>query len=128
LEYRNRLIRDGDGKPVAFQGAARDVTKRIEYEKALKESEEKYKELVRHAPAGIFEVDLVTMTFISINDVICDYTGYTAEALMQMDPLDLFDDASRDRAIQRLEAVFATHQDPVPAEYQIVGKNGRTFR
>jgi hypothetical protein len=45
-----------------------------------------------------------------------------------MDPLDLFDDASRDRAIQRLEAVFANHQDPVPAEYQIVGKNGRTFR
>jgi PAS domain S-box-containing protein len=127
LEYRNRLIRDGDGQPVAVQGAARDVTERIEYEKALKVSKEKYEELVRHAPAGIFEVDLETMTFISVNDVICSYTGYTKDAFMQMDPLALFDDASREKAIQRLEQVFATHQDPVPAEYRIQGKNGKTF-
>ncbi len=128
LEYRNRLIRDGEGQPVAVQGAARDVTDRIKYEKALKESEEKYKALVRHAPAGIFEVDLETMSFISVNEVICAYTGYKEAALMQMDPLALFDDASRDKAIQRLEEVFATHQDPVPAEYRIVAKNGQTFR
>ena len=127
LEYRNRLIRDKNGQPEAVQGAARDVTERVKYEKALKESEEKYKALVRHAPAGIFEVDLETLTFISVNDVICKYTGYTEEELLQMDPLSLFSEASRKKATKRIEQVFAAGQDPAPAEYQVRGKNGRTF-
>jgi PAS domain S-box-containing protein len=33
LEYRNKLIRDENGLPVAVQGAARDVTQRIKAEK-----------------------------------------------------------------------------------------------
>ncbi len=125
LEYRNRLIREPNGQPAAVQGAARDVTERVHYERALKESEEKYKELVKHAPAGIFEVDLETITFISVNDVICEYSGYTEQEIMQMDPFALFTESSREKAKQRLATVFATRQDPVPGEYVVQGKDGR---
>jgi two-component system cell cycle sensor histidine kinase/response regulator CckA len=72
LEYRNKLILDSNGQPKAVQGAARDVTQRIEYEKALKESEEKYKNIVQHAPAGIYEFDMETFKFLSVNDVMCN--------------------------------------------------------
>jgi PAS domain S-box-containing protein len=98
LEYRNRLIRDDHGQPMAVQCAARDVTERVRYERAIKESEEKYKELVKHAPSGIFEVDLQTITFISVNNVICEYTGYTEQEMLQMDPLALFSEPSREKA------------------------------
>ena len=79
LEYRNNLMMDENGQPVAVQGAARDVTQRVRYEKALKESEEKYKEIVKYAPAGIFEFDMASFKFISVNDVMCAYTGYTED-------------------------------------------------
>ena len=125
LEYRNRLIRDGNGQPMAVQGAARDVTERVRYERALRESEEKYKELVKHAPSGIFEVDLETITFISVNNVICEYTGYTEEELLQMDPLALFSESSREKARKRIEQVFSTLQDPTPTDYVVLGKDGR---
>jgi two-component system, cell cycle sensor histidine kinase and response regulator CckA len=125
LEYRNRLIRDDHGQPMAVQCAARDVTERVRYERAIKESEEKYKELVKHAPSGIFEVDLQTITFISVNNVICEYTGYTEQEMLQMDPLTLFNEPSREKAQKRMEQVFSTLQDPAPTDYVVQGKNGR---
>jgi PAS domain S-box-containing protein len=125
LEYRNRLIRDGQGQPMAVQGAARDVTERVRYERAIKESEEKYKELVKHAPSGIFEVDMETITFISVNNVICEYTGYTEQEILQMDPMLLFSEPSREKAKKRIEQVFSTLQDPAPTDYVVQGKNGR---
>ena len=75
LEYRNTLISDDEGHPNAVHGAARDVTDRVRAQEALKESEEKYRELVQYAPAGIYEFDLEAMRFISVNDVMCDYSG-----------------------------------------------------
>ena len=125
LEYRNRLIRDGHGQPTAVQCAARDVTERVRYERAIRESEEKYKELVKHAPSGIFEVDLETITFISVNNVICEYTGYTEQEILQMDPLALFSESSREKAKKRIEQVFSTLQDPAPTDYVVQGKDGR---
>ena len=122
LEYRNRLIRDGHGQPTAVQCAARDVTERVRYERAIRESEEKYKELVKHAPSGIFEVDLETITFISVNNVICEYTGYTEQEILQMDPLALFSEPSREKAKKRIEQVFSTLQDPPPTIMSFRGK------
>ncbi len=125
LEYRNKLILDDRGQPTAVQAAARDVTERIRYEKALKESEAKYKQIVKHAPAGIFEIDLEKITFISVNDVICEYTGFTEHEMLQMDPLALFSESSREKARKRLEQVFSTQRNPAPTDYVVQCKDGR---
>jgi PAS domain S-box-containing protein len=125
LEYRNRLILDENGHPKAVQGAARDVTQRFNYEKALKESEEKYKEIVKYAPAGIFEFDLKTFKFISVNDVMSEYTGYTENELLRMGLFDLLNKESREKAKELFENVFYGQEDPPPAEYKIQGKNGQ---
>ena len=86
LEYRNKLMVDDDGRPVAVHGAARDVTERIRYEKAIKESEEKYKNIVQYAPAGICEIDLKTLRFTSANDVMCLYTAYSRDEFLKLPP------------------------------------------
>ena len=41
LEYRNNLVRDSNGLPIAVQGSARDVTQRIQYEKEKQNLETK---------------------------------------------------------------------------------------
>jgi PAS domain S-box-containing protein len=125
LEYRNRLILDKNGQPKAVQGAARDVTQRVNYEKALKESEEKYKKIVKYAPAGIFEFDLKTLKFINVNDVICEFTGYTEQELLHMGLFDLLNEESREKVKELFENVFFDQEDPPPVEYKILGKNGQ---
>ena len=127
LEYRNTLIYDADGQPKAVQGAARDVTEKLRAERALRENEEKYRELVQYAPAGIYEFDLENMCFVSVNDVMCEYTGYTREEFLKMDPYQLIAGESRDTADRVLEEVLSGRSDPNAAEYKIRGKNGREF-
>lgn len=127
MEYHNTLIRDKNGRPKAVQGAARDVTKRIEYEKALKESEEKYKNIVQHAPAGIYEFDLQSIKFISVNDVMCAYTGYSEEEFLALDPADLLA-AESEGSFQRLmETVFSQKPQALSTEYKIRTKSNDTL-
>ncbi|MDX2454687.1 PAS domain S-box protein [Desulfosarcina sp.] len=125
LEYRNKLILDRNGQPMAVQGAARDVTQRIKYEKALKESEEKYKEIVKYAPAGIFEFDVEKFKFTSVNAVMCEYTGYTEDELLQLDPFDLLGEGSKETAKKGFEKVISGQTDPAPAEFKIRAKDGQ---
>ncbi len=127
VEYKNRLIRDADGTPVGVQGAARDVTERLKAEKALKVSEEKYREIVQYAPAGLYEFDLETMRFISVNDVMCEYSGYTEEEFLTMDPYDLLNEEGKEKLNRLVKEVFEGRKELPPAEYQIKTKNGREF-
>lgn len=123
LEYRNRLILDENGQPKAVQGSARDVTKRVNYEKALKESEERFKKIVKYAPAGIFEFDLETLKFTNVNDVMCEFTGYTEQELLLMGLFDLLNEEDGKKAKELFENVFSDQDDPPPVEYKILGKN-----
>ena len=126
LEYRNALIYDEQGNPTAVHGAARDVTERVRAQEALRESEEKYRELVQYAPAGIYEFDLENMRFVSVNDVMCDYTGYTREEFLELDPYEFIAEESLETAANLLKNVSKGERfDPDPVEYKIRGKNGR---
>ncbi len=127
FEYKNRLIRDEEGNPHYVLGAARDVTERVQAEKALKISEEKYREIVQYAPAGIYEFDLEKMKFISANDVMCDYSGYTKEEFLALHPYDLLNAESRKKMDLLVEEVFQGRKDPPATEYQVKVKNGREF-
>jgi PAS domain S-box-containing protein len=125
LEYHNRLILDQRGQPKAVQGAARDVTQRIRSEKALKESEEKYKNIVQYAPAGIFEFDIRSVRFTSVNDVMCQYTGYNQSEFMALDPCTLLTEQSKKQLNRLIEKLSDQKPHDFSAEYQLVGKNNQ---
>jgi two-component system cell cycle sensor histidine kinase/response regulator CckA len=114
-----------DGRPFAILGVARDITGRKKAEAALKESRAKYKQLVEHAPAGIYEVDLTRMRFIRVNNIICRVTGYSREELLSMNPADILADGSKRLLNERADKVFAGEQIPPRAEYEIKTKDGR---
>jgi two-component system cell cycle sensor histidine kinase/response regulator CckA len=94
-------------------------------EDALRESEKRYRQLVQYAPAGITEIDIKKKRFISVNDVICEYTGYTREELFAMEPLDIFSEDSKALFLKRLAKAAAGEQIPEAAEYKIRKKDGQ---
>jgi PAS domain S-box-containing protein len=124
VETDGSLIKRG-GKPYAILGVARDITDRKIAEKALKESEADYKQIVEHAPAGIYEVDLETFRFIRVNDIMCRVTGYSREELMAMSPADLITEKSMQRLSERTGRLLNGEAIPSRAEFQIKTKNGR---
>ncbi|MDX2445928.1 MAG: PAS domain S-box protein, partial [Desulfobacterales bacterium] len=116
-----------DSKPTGLRGIIIDITERKKMEEAQQESEAKYRHLFHHAPAGIYEFDMIERHFISVNDVMCEYTGYSEAEFMRMDVTDLLSEDSLSRLGLLLEKVAAGESNPDPVEYRIKGKNQREF-
>ena len=99
--------RNHGGEVTGYQGIIREITKTKATEKALQQSEEKYRQLVNHAPAGIYEVDFLKRAFVNVNDVMCEYTGYTREELLSLSPFDILSEESKTHFIERMTRVFS---------------------
>ena len=121
------LMTDPEGIPTGFCGIARDVTKHKQSEIALRESEAKYRQLVNHAPAGIYEVDFIEGKFVSVNDVICEYTGYTRQELLCMSALDILTENSQKKFLERLDKILKGQKVPSSVEFKIRAKTGHEF-
>jgi PAS domain S-box-containing protein len=119
------LIEDGEKKPKGFRGIIRDITDRKNTEKALEESKEKYRQLLNHAPTGIYEIDFTKGKLTSANDVLCEYTGFTRDELLSMNVYDLMTKESQDRFIIRFEKLINGEKVPDAVEYQITTKHGK---
>ncbi len=125
LEIMAASIPLADG--TANMGNVMDITDRLAAEQALAESEARYRQLVEQAPAGIYEIDLADYGFISVNDVMCELTGYSKEELLGMSPVDLLTESSRLLFAQRMGEVRSGRSIPETAEFEAVCKDGSTL-
>jgi PAS domain-containing protein len=64
-------------------------------EAALLECADNYHQLFTHAPSGIYKVDFINSRFTQVNTLMCEYTGYSIEELLTMNPLDILTEESR---------------------------------
>ena len=113
-----------NGKTVGILGVLSDITESRNAEEALRESEDKYRHLFTNAPNGIFEVDFSTGRFLNVNDVICEYTGYTREELKNMGPLSILTKNSQEVFLHWLVKLQAGQKMDSEPEYQILDKAG----
>jgi PAS domain S-box-containing protein len=119
--------RDKENKPIGILTVNRDITGRKRTEDALHEREDRYRQLVEYAPAAIYEADLTTGRLLSVNEVLCEYSGYTRDELLALNPLELMTEESQKLFLQRM-AGYVTG-DPVSptVEYKARNKSGREF-
>ncbi len=79
------------GSVVSFQ----DISEHIAAERAIRESEERFRLLFNSGSDAIFVLDGGEKPgcFIEVNDIACQRLGYTREELLGMTPLDIDDPA-----------------------------------
>lgn len=73
---------DAYGNQIANYGLSRDVTQQIIAEKALKASEEKYRNLFERNQAGVFRTEFETGKMIECNDSFARIFGYKKKEQM----------------------------------------------
>jgi len=125
FNFSHAPIYDDDSNLLGFICILHDVTERKKAEIALKESEEKYRYLVKYAPAGIYEIDFIRDKFVSVNDVMCITTGYAEEELLHtVKPTTILTEKSLEEYKQRLNKIFNNEEVPSVFEVALIKKDG----
>jgi PAS domain S-box-containing protein len=114
-----------NGRIVGFHAVARDITERRRVEEALRESEERYRQLVKHAPAAILEFDAEKQTLLALNDVLYEFLGYTNDEIDTMKAIDFLAEESQKLYLERLGKALAGEKVPDTVEYKLRGKGGK---
>ena len=96
-------------------------------ERALKETEARYRQIFNVSPAGIYDVDYRTGTLSNVNKALCDFTGYSREELMNMQALDLLTEESRVLFVNRHRGLSKGEAQPESVYYKARKKSGEEF-
>ena len=102
----------------------RDVTERKRAEEATRAKDEQWRHLTRCAPAGIYEIDFRGPRFVTVNDFMCAYSGYSREELLAKSPFELLDEESQARFKERILKTLAGETVDTTVEYGFITKGG----
>jgi PAS domain S-box-containing protein len=125
LELYAQLI-EFDGKP-AIQGIVLDITARVEAQKALEESEEKFRSIFENSGIGM-SILTPKANFIKVNKSFADMFGYTPEEFNNISMLDVTHPGEVDHSLKIMKKL---QQDKSikssKLEKKCIKKNGDSF-
>jgi diguanylate cyclase (GGDEF)-like protein/PAS domain S-box-containing protein len=107
----------------ATLGSFMDITERKRMEKALRQSEEKYRTILESIQEGYFEVDL-TGNFTFCNDSMSRLTGHSKEELLGMNHKQFTNEETAKEVFQAFSEVYNTEEPSKGFDWQIIRKNG----
>ncbi|MHA2273716.1 MAG: response regulator [Candidatus Hodarchaeales archaeon] len=134
----NLLMKDNRNVPVkisatplftssgAFQGVLSvftDIRDRTETEKALRESEERYRTILDNIEDGYYEVDLAG-NFTFFNEGLRRIVDYSAEELMGMNNREYMEPETAKRMYKVFNAVYQTGKPTKVIDWETVRKDG----
>lgn len=107
IQVTDHAILDQDGKVIEFQAVGRDITQRKLTEKALRESEARYRALIEDSPAIICRFTAAgALTYV--NETFCEFFGWRRQELIGRSILRLIAEDRRENAHALLASLDST--------------------
>jgi PAS domain S-box-containing protein len=124
--WTDHALFDEDGKLYQYQSVGIDITGSKKIEGALRESEERFREMAELMPETIFEADLVgKLTFV--NRKAYDNFGYSQEDFDRgLNTFDMIVPEDRERAIENVGRILNGENIGL-SEYTALRKDGSSF-
>ena len=73
----------------AIQSSSIDITDRIQSEQALKDSEERYRNVFATERDALFLIDKETLNILDVNESACQLYGYSREEMLRLKNTDM---------------------------------------
>jgi PAS domain S-box-containing protein len=129
----NVTCKDGSEKIIHFRPVTmetgdqflihEDITERKQAEKALKESEEKYRTILESIEDGYFEVDIAG-NFTFVNDSECRILGYPRDELMGMNNREYMDQENAKKVYKKYNRIYKTGEPDKGFDCEYIRKDG----
>jgi two-component system cell cycle sensor histidine kinase/response regulator CckA len=122
-ENELKYLPDQDGKPIGIIGVTRDITERKQAEKALRESEEYFKEITENSS------DVIIITDKNGDIKYCSrsierFSGYKPEELIGKSGFTFIHPGDVKRAVDDFGKAILTIDSAIPNAFRVVRKDG----
>lgn len=117
------IVRNDRGEASYAVRMVQDITDRIRNERALRESEERYRATFELAGLGIWHI--ADGRFVTVNPHLCEITGYGEDELLAMAPDDLLDGDDRMIDPTQLENLWSGRIGSNSVEKRYIRKDGQ---
>jgi len=117
------LLRNLNGKPRGFLGVVRNITKRKQAETKLRQSEERYRNILNSIEESYLELDLKG-NLLFFNHAVMDELGYTSEELTGMNYRRIVGQENEKTVYEKFHTVFLTGEPVKDYAWQVIKKDG----
>ncbi len=117
------LMRNKAGDEIGVVGVSRDISEHKRSKEALRESEEKYRNVLESIEDGYYEVDIAgNLTFF--NDSMCKILRYPRSELMGMNNREFMDQENAKKIYQTFNQVYETGMSTKALDWKLIRKDG----
>ncbi|HUH97983.1 MAG TPA: PAS domain S-box protein [Anaerolineales bacterium] len=123
----SRLVRDGRGQPLYYEGTVEDISARKRAEDALRKSEERYRTIFNESIEGIFQ-STPEGQFLIVNPALAHMWGYDSpEELVSSTRHTAGQIYADGRDRERFSRLMAENDQVYAFEYEARRKDGKTM-
>jgi len=127
INAQAELICESDRKTRRLLATVSDITERMTFLEALRESEEKYRSVVENSVTGVFIVD-DHYTFVFVNQHLCEIMGYEESEVIGHEFTEFLAPESVDLVKDRYLRRQVGEAIPADYEFDVIRKDGERRR
>ncbi len=123
IAWHNALLKDADGNIIGSLSSGNDITEQKQIEQELRDSEEKYRDILENITDSYLEVDLEG-NFKSFNQAFCKMLRCKKEELIGKNNLEFMDKKNAEKIFKIFHDIYMTGNPAIDVTWDFIRIDG----